>query len=87
MAGLPMIGMTETVEGRYLTIEFVRRIGSGLVYTPKYSASLTAGSWATLTAAPDIVPLDSEWERVTYYEPINPADFPKCFGRVEVTIP
>ena len=68
--------------------EFLRRIGSGLVYTPQKSSNLTdPGSWTALTDTPTIVPIDATWERVIYEEPYDANTTPHCFGRVQVTLP
>jgi hypothetical protein len=86
-AGLPAIRQVGTGAAGVLRFEFVRRIGSGLVYTPKKSTTLAAAGWTDLTDTPTIVPINANWERVIYEEPSDPRLVPKCFGRVEVEIP
>ncbi len=70
-----------------IRIEFVRRIGSGLIYTPQMSSTLTPDSWDSLTIVPIVTPIDAEWERVVYDQPYDALFFPQCFGRVQVTLP
>ncbi len=84
-SGLPNVSFPF---GRSLRIEFVHRIGSGLIYTPKMSATLAPGSWTTLPSPVVIAsPIDAKWERVVYEQPIDIFFFPQCFGTVEVTLP
>ena len=71
----------------YFRVEFIRRIGSGLIYTPKKSASLSPPSWLLLTDTPTVLPINASWERAIYEEPYDPVTTPKLFGRVEVTLP
>ncbi len=86
-AGLPAIRQVGTGAAGILRFEFVRRMGTGLVYTPKKSTTLDATGWTNLTDTPTIVPINANWERVIYEEPSDPRLVPKCFGRVEVEIP
>lgn len=84
-SGLPNVSFPS---GPSLRIEFVRRIGSGLVYTPKMSATLAPGSWMPLPSPIIIVtPIDATWERAVYEQPIDTFFYPQCFGTVEVTLP
>ena len=86
--GLPAIGFDPgSGGGPVFRIEFVRRIRSGLVYAPQKSTDLTPLSWMPLVDTPTVIPIDSDWERVIYEEPINPTVTPHYFGRVEVTLP
>ena len=43
--------------------------------------------WTNLTDTPTVVPIDTNWERVIYEEPYDATITPKCFGRVQVTLP
>ena len=68
-----------------LTVEFVRRRNSGLVYTPLYSVnSLTAP--VPITGVPSVTPIDADWERVVFVQTV-PAGSTSAFSRVAVTIP
>lgn len=83
-AGLPLIAPAQAGATPVFRFEFLRRIGSGLVYTPQRSSSLVSGSWTPLTSTPTVVPVNAQWERVIYEEPVTDA---MSFGRVEVTLP
>ncbi|HBJ83588.1 MAG TPA: hypothetical protein DDZ88_06910 [Verrucomicrobiales bacterium] len=84
--GLPAIAPQNSGPERIFRFEFVRRVGSGLQYVPQMSASLLPGSWNTLTSSPQVTPIDSEWERVVYEEPVPSGNLQR-FGRVEVVLP
>ncbi|MEQ1752438.1 MAG: choice-of-anchor D domain-containing protein, partial [Prosthecobacter sp.] len=86
-AGLPAISQQGIWPAGIFRFEFIRRIGSGLNYTPKKSESLTAPSWTPLTDTPTITTIDANWERVLYEEPVDLALVARCFGIVEVTLP
>lgn len=86
-SGLPASGLVEVDGETYLRVEFVRRKGSGLVYQPVKTADLSVGSFAPLSASPFVESIDSNWERVTYDEPCSPGDEPRCFTRVQVSLP
>ena len=83
-AGLPVISLTGTTAAKVLRVEFLRRKGSGLTYTPRKTASVTAGPWQTLTDMPTVTNIDATWERVVYEEPVTGA---RWFARVEVALP
>jgi hypothetical protein len=86
--GLPVITTQPNGPSSIFRYEFVRRIGSGLIYTPQKSPDITnSASWVPLTDTPTIIPIDATWERVIYEEPYDAAITPKCFGRVHVTLP
>jgi hypothetical protein len=71
----------------YLHLEYVRRKGSGLIYTPKISTSLAVGSFQPMTGTAIVSQIDTNWERVVIEEPYNPASTPKFFSIVEVKLP
>jgi uncharacterized membrane protein len=84
-AGLPAIQPQPA--GNVFRFEYLRRIGSGLIYTPEKNSSLESASWITLSSTPVVTPVNDTWERVIYEEPVNTALTPVCFGRVRVTMP
>lgn len=86
-SGLPHISQTTRRGGHYLRIEFVRRIGSGLIYAPKFSHDLSAQSWTAFTALPMISAINEEFERVIYEEYYDPNVTACRFGKVEVILP
>ena len=67
-------------------VEFIRRKGSGLVYTPKRADSPENDLFVPMTGAIQIIYIDDEWERVRVEERC-PADTPRCFSHVEVSLP
>jgi uncharacterized delta-60 repeat protein len=83
-SGLPII---DTPTSGTFRFEFLRRVGSGLIYTPEMSGGLHSSSWQPLTDTPTVIPINSEWERVIYEEPYNPVITPQLFGRVQVNLP
>ncbi len=86
-AGLPAISQQGSGPAGIFRFEFVRRIGSGLIYTPKKGESLTALSWTPLTDTPTVTPIDANWERVIYEEPVDLSVVLRCFGIVEISLP
>lgn len=87
LAGLPSIGRQGSGSATVFRYEFLRRIGSGLVYAPEKSSTLDAASWQPLTVPPVVVPISPWWERVIYEEPVDPLLLSRCFGRVRVSLP
>ena len=67
-------------------VEYVRRKGSGLTYTPKRSFTLE-GDFVPMAGSVVVTPIDDEFERVVVSEPCDPAVVPRCFGFVEVAAP
>lgn len=86
-AGLPCLRVDPGAGSNIFRFEFVRRAGSGLVYTPVVSTTLLSGSWTPLSDEPTILPLSAGWERVIYEEIVDPALVPRIFGRVEIMLP
>jgi hypothetical protein len=83
-AGLPAFTMNGS-DPRTFTVEFLRRKGSGLVYTPKNSTNL--GTFVPMTGISTVTDIDANWERVIIRKSIDTAIIPRLFGIVEVTIP
>jgi hypothetical protein len=86
-SGLPSITTPEGSPPATLRFEFIRRKGSGLVYTPQKSTTLAGPSWSPLIAAPVVTSIDDQWERVVYTEAPDPVPVSACFGRVSVSLP
>ncbi len=84
--GLPCLSVDHSVEPAVLRLEYIRRIGSGLVYTPMESQTLGNDSWAPVSGAETSVPIDTVWERVTFERTLDPQE-PGRFFKVEVTLP
>jgi hypothetical protein len=83
--GLPYIARATNGTATTLHFEYLRRKGSGLIYTPRKSPDLT--NWLPLGATPVVTAINSEWERVVVEEPYDPVTLPNAFGRVEVSLP
>jgi hypothetical protein len=87
-SGLPGIATQPNGASSIFRYEFVRRRNSGLIYTPQKSPDISNPAlWTNLTDVPTVISIDAVWERVVYDEPYNAATTPKCFGRVQVTLP
>ena len=88
MSGLPLIRVTGSGAATVISVEYLRRKNSGLVYLPKLSPNLQPGSFQPMTATPVVTPTaDPDWERVTLQQTLNMATNPKTFATVEVTVP
>jgi hypothetical protein len=83
-AGLPCITVPSP---GILRCEFIRRLNSGLIYSPQKSTTLDSGSWSPLSSAPTVTPINTSWERVIHSEPYTPGTTIRLFDRVEVTLP
>lgn len=85
-SGLPTFELKEEEGETTFELNFVRRVGSPINYTPQRGSSLD--SFVTMTGAITVEPIaGGEFERVTIAEPCDPNVVPKCFGRVKVTLP
>ncbi len=86
--GLPLIIARMQEDGSSVfRFEYLRRKGSGLIYTPEQSTNLQAPeSWQPLTSQPEVVPIDMRWERVIHEEPCERSRI-RSFGRVKVSLP
>ncbi len=87
-AGLPVTRITGTPAAPFLRIEFIRRIGSALTYTPQKSATLgSAATWTPFTSSPTVTPINAGWERVIHEDAYVPATTPRHFTRLLVILP
>lgn len=87
LAGLPVFSVAGSGAQAVFRVEFLRRKGSGLVYTPKVSSTLAGGTFVPMTGTTTVTDLGSQWERVRLDQPRNPATQRRGFGIVEVTPP
>jgi alpha-tubulin suppressor-like RCC1 family protein len=83
-SGLPVTTLDESGTEPVLRVEFVRRKGSGLIYTAQHSTGLD--SFEPMTGTTTVTSIDDEWEQVVVEEPCDPAVTPRCFSRVAVEI-
>lgn len=84
-AGLPAYEVETAGSQKFFRLEYIRRVGSGLVYTPKVSSDLV--TYTAMTGTTTRTRIDDEWERVVVRQPVNPSTQRKLFGRVEITLP
>ena len=85
ISGLPQISLDSSMGEPVLQVTFLRRKGSGLVYTPQ--CSTTSGDFVAMSGTLTVTAIDAQWERVTVREPAPPAIAPHTFARVQVTLP
>lgn len=87
ISGLPRSSLVTLNDQSYWQIQYLRRIGGNLTYTPKISNFVNFDVLLPLegVATQMVEPIDSEWERVTLNEPVNTAETPKIFSTVEVS--
>ena len=84
-SGLPVsLPIIDAQGRRRLRMEFLRRIGSGLSYSPEFSSGLAPGDWVPATHPLEITPVNLEWERcvIDDYE-FTPSPTVR-FGRIGV---
>jgi hypothetical protein len=86
IAGLPHVyPITDNQGHQRLRMEYLRRIGSGLTYTPQFSSNLNPGSWVSGASGAVVVWSNTEWERCRVDDTLgSPAPDVK-FGRVSVS--
>ena len=84
-AGLPVFEVEVVGDQKWFRAEFIRRLGSGLVYVPKVSSNLV--SYGVMTGESTVTRINDSWERVVLRQSVNTTQTPKLFGRVDVTMP
>ena len=84
-SGLPATTFVSDGLGHHhLRIEYLRRIGSGLTYTPEFSNGLSAADWLAATQPVEIIPINGSWERCVANDSQSAPGAAKRFGRVAV---
>ena len=82
-AGLPAVSLVPDGQGgSRLRIEYLRRIGAGLTYTPEFSSNMT---WSAATQTVTVTPIDANWERCIVDDTQSTSSSARRFGRVRVT--
>jgi hypothetical protein len=82
--GLPVIELVEDTQGHHrLRMEYLRRIGGELIYTPQFSSGLDANAWEPADA-PTVTSISAEWERCVVVDAVSIEQAPRRFGRVGV---
>jgi formylglycine-generating enzyme required for sulfatase activity len=82
LAGLPRIGVNPNGVPPGFQIEYLRRKGGGLLYTPEISADLK--TFTTMPGTPAVSSINTDWERVNLTETSPPAGA-RRFVRVRVS--
>lgn len=85
-SGLPAIDIYEEDSKRFLIIEYLRLRNSGLVYQSQIATSLSPGSFSPTIATPEVVSVNSDWDRAIVREHLDPKAY-KAFGRVNISLP
>ncbi|MEK7951744.1 lamin tail domain-containing protein [Luteolibacter soli] len=83
--GLPAIRRTGSGAGATMSVEYVRRRNSGLIYTPQHGA--TPGAYVPFSAAESVTVIDGTWERVVVAEPLGSTPPDRLFACVNVELP
>ncbi|MCW1922766.1 choice-of-anchor D domain-containing protein [Luteolibacter arcticus] len=86
-SGLPAIQLIGTGPDGTIRIEYLRRKGSGLIYTPQVSDTLALALFQPTTAVPQVTSINATWERVIVSEPVNLTTAPRRFVTVKVEFP
>lgn len=85
-AGLPSITMEpDGLGGFRLRIEYIRRIGSGMTYTPQFGNSPAASGLVNATGSVTVTPIDTEWERCVVFDSQSTGTAQRRFGSVKIT--
>lgn len=84
-AGLPSVELASSASEPVLKVTYLRRKGSGLIYTPQWSDTLTG--FSPIGATPIVTSIDGLWERVVVERPIPNGSNSKGFVRVLVGVP
>ncbi len=81
-SGLPVASLAGG--GQVWRMEYVRRRGSGLVYSPMKSTRLEGDTFVPMTGTETVTAIDPDWERVVIEEPLVEA---RLFAKVDVALP
>ena len=86
-SGLPTYALDDSGPETVVRVQYIRRTGSGLVYTPLKSGDLQTETFEPMNGTETSETLGGGFERVTVVAPCDPATEPTCFWRVRVTLP
>lgn len=81
--GLPIVTVVPQPDSHpTIRVEYIRRKGTGIRYTPQYSNDLQENSWSTIEGTETVTSINASWERVIIADaPSNP---PRHFCRIKV---
>ncbi|MEO5711896.1 MAG: hypothetical protein ABIT37_00260, partial [Luteolibacter sp.] len=84
-SGLPVTNLVSDGLGhQLLRIQYLRRIGSSLTYTPQFSSGLSTDTWQQATQTIQVTPVNAQWERCQVDDSQTTSAAAKRFGRVAV---
>ena len=86
-SGLPSGELVEVNGEPCWRVQYVRRIGSAIIYTPMKSENLNADSFLPITETPEIQTIDDQWQRVVIEMPYDNAEQGSLFTRVRIEMP
>lgn len=85
--GLPGYEVVQSSGGEIaFRLSFLRRRGSGLVYSPMKAATPNPSDFLPMLGKVEVVELNADWERVTITE-VCDATNARCFAHVRVSLP
>ena len=84
-AGLPAISLIDGGPHPRLRLEYLRRVGPRLTYTPEFASTLDPAAWKPANRSPTVTPIDELWERCVVEDSLSTSEAPCRFGRVTVT--
>jgi hypothetical protein len=67
-------------------MEYVRRVGDVLKYTPQFSSGLNPEDWVDASSRVVVTPIDTKWERCIVEDTLTTADAVRRFARVAVRL-
>lgn len=82
-AGFPRLSIEQIGGETYWKLQYVRRLNSGVIYSP-VSSTTVDGTYTAITTDPTVTTVDSSWERI---EILELATEEKLFVKVEVSFP
>jgi len=86
VSGLPNLDLQQADSMAIFRFEFLRRMHSGITYTPMVSTTLSPDSWTPLYVPTQLLPINEDWERAIYEVAIESETQTSIFGRVETSL-
>jgi alpha-tubulin suppressor-like RCC1 family protein len=84
-AGLPAIDLIPAGPSHQrLRIEYLRRTGGGVVYTPQFASGLNPADWVSVSSPITVSDAGQGWERCVVEDFLTSAQAPVRFARVSV---
>jgi len=84
-SGLPCYSVVRSGSSAWFQVEYIRRKGTDLQYTPMVSTDLR--NYAPMSGTTTVTAIDDVLDRVVVRQAIDSAVTAKLFGRVAVTLP